>query len=134
MIIEGRTIATILFIVYSIVSYFLGKDIGKEKVEIEEREERIKALEKWLKGNKDEQRRNQKMKKLENLERIRKVKGLTRPQLAKISGVNKTTIQFLESGINDVNNVKLDTLVKLSKALGCKVIDLVDKDLKNIIA
>lgn len=74
------------------------------------------------------------MEKLNNLERLRKVKGYTRPQLAKLSGVNKTTIYYLENGLYDVNNMKLDTLLKLSKALGCKVVDLVDKHLKDFIA
>ena len=57
------------------------------------------------------------------LEEIRKAKELSRRELAEKSGVKKMTIVFLESGKNDPNNAKLSTLVKLAKALKCKVRD-----------
>lgn len=73
------------------------------------------------------------MKDLHNLERIRKEKHLSRDELARLSGVNRTTIQRLEKGMYDVNMVKLGTLIALAKALRCKVVDLLEKDLKRII-
>ena len=73
------------------------------------------------------------MEKLSNLERIRKEKGFSRLELAKLSGVNVNTIQRLEKGMYDVNMVKLGTLITLAKSLHCKVVDLLDKDLKRII-
>lgn len=73
------------------------------------------------------------MEKLSNLERIRKEKSFSRIELSKLSGVNSTTIQRLEQGMYNVNMVKLGTLVALAKALHCKVVDLLDKDLKRII-
>lgn len=73
------------------------------------------------------------MENLHNLERIRKEKDLSRDELAKLSGVNRTTIQKLEKGMYDVNMAKLGTLIALAKALHCKVVDLLDKDLKRII-
>ena len=73
------------------------------------------------------------MKDLQNLERIRKEKHLSRDELARLSGVNRTTIQRLEKGMYDVNMVKLGTLITLAKALRCKVVDLLEKDLKRII-
>lgn len=57
------------------------------------------------------------------LEEIRKAKGLSRRELAEKSGVNEMSIVFLENGRNDPNNAKLSTLVKLAKALKCKVRD-----------
>ena len=57
------------------------------------------------------------------LEEIRKQKGLSRRELAEKSGVNEQTISFLESGINNPSFAKIDTLVKLAKALKCKVRD-----------
>lgn len=57
------------------------------------------------------------------LEEIRKAKELSRRELAEKSGVKEMTIVFLESGKNDPNNAKLSTLVKLAKALKCKVRD-----------
>lgn len=73
------------------------------------------------------------MRKLHNLERIRKEKGLSRNELSKLSGVSCVTIQHLEKGLCDVNMVKLGTLVALAKALHCKVVDLLDKDLQRVI-
>lgn len=57
------------------------------------------------------------------LEEIRKSKNLTRKKLAEISGVHEMTINFLENKINDPFDAKLSTLVKLAKALHCKVRD-----------
>ena len=73
------------------------------------------------------------MESLHNLERIRKEQGFTREELAKLSGVQKTTIHYLEKGITDVNNTKLSTLIKLARALHCKVVDLLDNELKRFI-
>ena len=73
------------------------------------------------------------MEKLSNLERIRNEKGFSRLELSKLSGVNDTTIQRLEKGMYDVNMVKLGTLIALAKALHCKVVDLLDADLKRTI-
>lgn len=73
------------------------------------------------------------MEKLSNLKDIRENKGFSRRELATLSGVNVNTINFLENGWNNVENVRLSTLVKLSKALHCKVVDLVDNDLKRYI-
>lgn len=73
------------------------------------------------------------MEKLHNLERIRREQGLSRRELELLSGVKQVTIQSLETGIVDVNNTKLSTLIKLAKALKCKVVDLLDNDLKRII-
>ena len=57
------------------------------------------------------------------LEEIRKAKGLSRRELAEKSGVNEMSIVCLENGTNDPGNAKLSTLVKLAKALHCKVRD-----------
>ncbi len=73
------------------------------------------------------------MEKLNNLQRIRKEKDLSRKELSKLSGVNETTIQRLETGLYNVNMVKLGTLIALAKALHCKVVDLLDTNLKRII-
>ena len=74
-----------------------------------------------------------KMESLHNLERIRKEKHLTRKDLEKLSGVKEITIHHIERGITDVDNIKLSTLIKLSKALKCKVKDLVSNDLRKYI-
>lgn len=73
------------------------------------------------------------MDKLSNLKAIREQKGFSRKELSKLSGVNESTINSLEMGWNNPQNAKLSTLVNLSKALHCKVVDLVDNDLKRYI-
>ena len=65
------------------------------------------------------------------LEEIRKAKGLSRRELAEKSGVNEMSIVCLENGTNDPGNAKLSTLVKLAKALHCKVRDFYPQE-KNI--
>ena len=79
------------------------------------------------------EKRKIKMENLHNLERIRKEQGLSRRELSLLSGVNHNTIQRLEKGMYDVNMVKLGTLISLAKALHCKVVDLLEKDLQRIV-
>ena len=73
------------------------------------------------------------MERLEKLEKIRLEKGFSRNELAKLSGVKQETIVSLELGRTNVDNVQLSTLIKLAKALHCKVVDLVDSDLTRYV-
>lgn len=57
------------------------------------------------------------------LKEIRKAKGLTLQELADKSGVKIETIRSLEYEINNPSNAKISTLIKLAKALKCKVRD-----------
>ena len=57
------------------------------------------------------------------LKEIRKAKGLTLQELADKSGVKIETIRSLEYEINNPNNAKISTLIKIAKALKCKVRD-----------
>ena len=56
MIIEGRTIATILIFVFTFVGYLLGKDIVKEqeKEHLLKKIRIVKDFTKWKKKNEDE--------------------------------------------------------------------------------
>lgn len=74
------------------------------------------------------------MERLNNLKKIRESKGFARRELELLSGVKELTIHNLEVGATNVDNVKLSTLIRLAKALKCKVIDLLDNDLKRYIA
>lgn len=74
------------------------------------------------------------MERLNNLKTIRESKGFARRELELLSGVKELTIHNLEVGATNVDNVKLSTLIRLAKALKCKVIDLLDNDLKRYIA
>lgn len=55
------------------------------------------------------------------LKEIRTTKGLSRRELAELSGINENTIVALEMGKNDPSEAKLSTLIKLARALHCKV-------------
>lgn len=57
------------------------------------------------------------------LEELRKTRKLSRRELAELSGVNENTIAALESNKNDPHEAKLSTLIKLAKALNCRVRD-----------
>lgn len=73
------------------------------------------------------------MDKLLELKEIRTRKGFTRKELSKLSDISVQNIQALEEGFNNVNNVKLSTLIKLSVALKVKVVDLLPKELRKHI-
>ena len=65
------------------------------------------------------------------LKLLRKSKGITRVELSKLSGVPKVTIQTLEDGKVDTDNVKLSTLIKLASALKVKVRKILPIDTAN---
>lgn len=56
-----------------------------------------------------------------NLDYLRKARGLTQSQLAQISGLPRTTISYVESGLG---NPSLKTLEKLAAALGIQYEEL----------
>lgn len=58
-----------------------------------------------------------------NLKEIRIKKGLTLQELSKLSNVHLQTIHALESGKTPSDKVFIGTLLKLAKALHCKIRD-----------
>lgn len=60
---------------------------------------------------------------------IREARGLLQEQLAEKSGVKVRSLRAYEQGTLDINGAKLSTLLKLAKALECKIIDFIyDKE------
>lgn len=57
-----------------------------------------------------------------NLAAIRSAKGITQTELAQRSGVSRTLINQLETGVRDVITTK--TMIKLSKALETPIADI----------
>lgn len=57
------------------------------------------------------------------LKAIRRAKEVTQKELGEMSGIHWTTISEIERGARV--NVSVETLVKLSRALGCTLDDLV---------
>lgn len=58
----------------------------------------------------------------ENLKSIREKKGYSKRYLAKISGISRKTIEFIEN--KSANNAKLSTIEALAKALDVSVKEL----------
>ncbi|MDD6071008.1 MAG: helix-turn-helix transcriptional regulator [Clostridiales bacterium] len=72
---------------------------------------------------------NEKMKshyKETNLKRLRKNAGYSQRQLAEEAGISVRQIQLFEQQKRDINKTQLETAVRLSKALGCRIEDLVE--------
>lgn len=60
------------------------------------------------------------------LKEYRTKSGMSQSQLAEASGVNVRMIQYYEQGVKDINKASGGTLYKLSRALGCKMEDLLE--------
>ena len=62
-----------------------------------------------------------------SLKRIRAAYGCTQAELAKRSGVSLRSIQMYEQRNKDINKASAETLLRLSKVLGCTMEDLMEK-------
>ena len=69
---------------------------------------------------------NKKIEHMTNLKRIREERGLTQKELAERSKVSLRMIQYYELGYKDINKAEALTVYTLSKALKCKVADLLE--------
>ena len=62
-----------------------------------------------------------------NLKRIRSSYGCTQSELAKRSGVSLRSVQMYEQRNKDINKASAETLYRISKALGCTMESLLEK-------
>ncbi len=62
-----------------------------------------------------------------NLKRIRNQYGCSQSELAEMSGVGLRSIQMYEQRNKDINKASAESLFRLSKALGCRMEDLIEK-------
>ena len=60
------------------------------------------------------------------LKRIRSAHGLSQAQLAERSGVGLRSIQMYEQRNKDINRAEAGSLLKLARALGCEMEDLLE--------
>ena len=60
------------------------------------------------------------------IKELRAKNRMSQSQLAAASGVNVRMIQKYEQGAQDINKASGETLLKLSRALGCRMEDLMD--------
>ena len=68
---------------------------------------------------------------MNHLQELRKAKGLTQEQLARIAEINLTTIQKMESGVTDIEKIRLGNALKLARALGTTAEDLAQPTKKS---
>lgn len=62
------------------------------------------------------------------LKKVRKIIGLTQEELSKKSGVDVGTIRSYEQGWASINNASVSRVIKLAKALGVNIEDILDID------
>ena len=62
-----------------------------------------------------------------SLKRIRTAYGCTQAELAQRSGVSLRSIQMYEQRNKDINKASAETLLRLSRVLGCTMEDLMEK-------
>lgn len=62
-----------------------------------------------------------------NLKRLRVAYGCTQAELAQKSGVSLRSIQMYEQRNKDINKASVETIYRISKALGCTMEDLIEK-------
>lgn len=68
--------------------------------------------------------RNQKNKR-NRLYEIRKARGFTQQQLSEAAGVTLRMIQLYEQQQNDIRKAQVHVVIRLARALGCEVEDLI---------
>lgn len=61
-----------------------------------------------------------------HLQVIRKARGYTQSELAEVSGVALRMVQLYEQRRSDINSASVDAVLRLSRALGCKIEDLLE--------
>lgn len=63
---------------------------------------------------------------MKKLKELRMAQGLSQSQLAEKAGTNVRTLQYYEQGYKNINNARIDILIKYCLALGCKLSDLIE--------
>ena len=64
------------------------------------------------------------------LQQLRKERGYTQQDLCSLSGVAISTIQKLESGVNDIRNANVSIVIALARALNISVEELISQSEK----
>lgn len=68
-----------------------------------------------------------------NLKTLRELKGISRKELADMTGISFRSIQDYEQGHKELSSAKADTILKMAGALGCTMEDLIsDFDLSSL--
>ena len=71
------------------------------------------------------------MRKGEALKYWRESRGLTQAQLAKKTDMSIRVLQNLEQGVRDINKASVETVLRLSEALGVDVYEILNEREKS---
>ena len=63
-----------------------------------------------------------------NLKKTRMLRKLTQDELASLSGVNIKSLSAYEQQPEKLSNASISTVYKLSQALNCDVMDIINKE------
>lgn len=63
---------------------------------------------------------------MSKLQKLRKKQNMSQSQLAEKAHLSTRMLQHYEQGVKDINNVRLNTLLKLCIALNCEIKDIID--------
>ena len=63
-----------------------------------------------------------------NLQKKRIEKGLSQRELAELANISKRTLEHYEAGQLIIENALLETLIKLSSVLDCRIEDIIDDE------
>ena len=66
------------------------------------------------------------------LQQLRKEKGYTQQDLCSLSSISISTIQKLESGVNDIKNANVSIIMAIARALNISVEELIRQSEKPI--
>lgn len=73
--------------------------------------------------------------KNDNLQKLRQAAGLSQSQLAKAAGVSVRVYQNYEQGVRDISKAQLSTLLRICRALKCRLSDVVtDAETAELLA
>ena len=64
--------------------------------------------------------------RITNLKMVRQFRELSQRELSVLSSVDLRSIQMYEQRRNDINKAQAETLYKLSKAIGCRIEDILE--------
>lgn len=60
------------------------------------------------------------------LKEMRQSRGLSQSQLAEKTGINIRTLQHYEQGSKNFDHARIDTILRVCIALGCKLEDIIE--------
>ena len=60
------------------------------------------------------------------LKEMRQSRGLSQSQLAEKTGINIRTLQHYEQGSKNFDHARIDTILRVCIALGCKLDDIIE--------